>query len=119
LGSWRPNQHGPALAPRTSASKPSTAIFRRKASSNATTTNSDRHSGNQPKDPSPWDLTRFVEEVAQVRLAFHPDPSNFYLLGHSWGGMLAIEYALKYQSNLTGLIVSNMIASIPAYVGHA
>ncbi|MBI4552546.1 MAG: proline iminopeptidase-family hydrolase, partial [Candidatus Latescibacteria bacterium] len=34
----------------------------------------------------------------------------------SWGGMLAIEYALKYQSHLKGLIISNMTASIPAYV---
>ena len=27
---------------------------------------------------------------------------NFYLLGHSWGGILAIEYALKYQQHLQG-----------------
>jgi proline iminopeptidase len=73
----------------------------------------------QPKDPSLWDLPRFVEEVEQVRQALHLDPGNFYLLGHSWGGILAIEYALKYQQNLKGLIVSNMMASIPAYVEYA
>ena len=27
---------------------------------------------------------------------------NFYLYGQSWGGMLAIEYALKYQKHLKG-----------------
>jgi proline iminopeptidase len=73
----------------------------------------------QPKDPSLWDLPRFVEEVEQVRLALHLDAGNFYLLGHSWGGILAMEYALKYQSNLKGLIISNMVASIPAYVEYA
>ncbi len=70
----------------------------------------------QPKDPGLWDLPRFVEEVEQVRLALHLDSGNFYLLGQSWGGMLAMEYALKYQANLKGLIISNMLASIPAYV---
>jgi proline iminopeptidase len=73
----------------------------------------------QPEDPSLWDLPRFVEEVEQVRSALHLDSSNFYLLGHSWGGILAIEYALKYQANLKGLIVSNMMASVPAYVEYA
>ncbi len=73
----------------------------------------------QPNDPSLWDLPRFVEEVEQVRLALNLDSSNFYLLGHSWGGMLAIEYALKYQANLKGLVISNMMASVPAYVEYA
>lgn len=69
----------------------------------------------QPDDPSLWETDRFVEEVEQVRVALGLDRKNFYLLGHSWGGILAIEYALKYQQNLKGLIVSNMMASIPAY----
>ena len=73
----------------------------------------------QPKDPSLWDLPRFVEEVEQVRQALHLDSGNFYLLGHSWGGILAMEYALKYQQNLKGLVISNMMASIPAYVEYA
>lgn len=73
----------------------------------------------QPKDPSLWDLPRFVEEVEQVRTALHLDSNNFYLLGHSWGGILAMEYALKYQRNLKGLIISNMMASIPAYIEYA
>ena len=73
----------------------------------------------QPKDPSLWDLPRFVEEVEQVRMALGLDSSNFYLVGHSWGGLLAIEYALKYQQNIKGLVISNMMASIPAYVEYA
>ncbi len=73
----------------------------------------------QPDDPSLWEIPRFVEEVEQVRVALGLNKDNFYLLGHSWGGILAIEYALKYQQNLKGLIVSNMMASIPAYNEYA
>lgn len=69
----------------------------------------------QPKDTSLWNVDRFVDEVEQVRTALGLDSTNFFLMGHSWGGMLAIEYALKYQSHLKGLIISNMMASIPAY----
>jgi proline iminopeptidase len=73
----------------------------------------------QPDEPALWDLPRFVEEVEQVRVALHLDHQNFYLLGQSWGGILALEYALKYQSHLKGLIISNMVASIPEYNRYA
>jgi proline iminopeptidase len=73
----------------------------------------------QPKDPDLWTTGRFVEEVEQVRKALGLDHSNFYLLGHSWGGILAVEYALKYGANLKGLIISNMMMSIPDYNRYA
>jgi len=69
----------------------------------------------QPDEPSLWEVPRFVEELEQVRQALGLNHDNFYLLGHSWGGILAIEYSLKYQQNLKGLIVANMMSSIPAY----
>ncbi len=73
----------------------------------------------KPKDSSLWTAPRFVEEVEQVRKALGMNKDNFYLLGHSWGGILAMEYALKYQDNLKGLIISNMMASCPAYGKYA
>ncbi|HEU0110036.1 MAG TPA: proline iminopeptidase-family hydrolase [Flavisolibacter sp.] len=73
----------------------------------------------QPTDSSLWTTERFVEEVEQVRKAIGADNSNFYLLGNSWGGILAMEYALKYQQHLNGLIVSNMMASAPEYGKYA
>lgn len=73
----------------------------------------------QPNEPELWDLPRFVEEVEQVRQALGLDRDSFYLLGHSWGGILAIEYALKYQEHLRGLVISNMMASVPAYNDYA
>lgn len=72
-----------------------------------------------PKDTSMWSLPRYVEEVEQVRQALKLDKDNFYLLGHSWGGILAAEYALKYQQHLKGLVISNMMMSIPAYNKYA
>jgi len=73
----------------------------------------------QPKDESLWTTDRFVDEVEQVRQALHLDKDNFCLLGHSWGGVLAIEYALKYQQHLKCLVISNMMDSIPAYNAYA
>jgi len=73
----------------------------------------------QPDDNSLWTTERFVEEVEQVRIALGLDNTNFYLLGQSWGGILAMEYALKYQKNLKGLLISNMMASAPAYNKYA
>ena len=72
-----------------------------------------------PNDTSMWDLPRYVEEVEQVRQALNLSKDNFYILGHSWGGVLAMEYALKYQQNLKGLIISNMMASAPEYGRYA
>jgi len=73
----------------------------------------------KPDDLSLWNTARFVEEVEQVRKALDLDHTNFYLLGQSWGGILAMEYALKYQKNLKGLIISNMMSSIPEYNTYA
>ena len=73
----------------------------------------------QPKDDALWTIDRYVDEVEQVRQALHLDKNNFCLLGHSWGGVLAIEYALKYQQHLKCLVISNMVDSIPAYNDYA
>jgi proline iminopeptidase len=73
----------------------------------------------QPDEPSLWELDRFVDEVEQVRRALGLSRDNFVLYGQSWGGLLAIEYALKYQQHLRGLVISNMMSSVPAYNAYA
>lgn len=73
----------------------------------------------QPKDSSLWTVDRFVDELEQVRKALGLNKDNFYLLGNSWGGILGMSYALKYQDNLKALIVSNMMASCPDYGEYA
>jgi len=73
----------------------------------------------QPDAPELWELPRFVDEVEQVRQALGLDRDSFYLYGHSWGGILAVEYALTYPQHLKGLVISNMMVSIPAYNDYA
>ena len=69
----------------------------------------------KPKDTGLWTIERFVSEVDQVRKAIGADSSNFYIIGNSWGGVLGMEYALKHQNHMKGLIVANMMASVPEY----
>ena len=76
-------------------------------------------SSDKPADTSLWILDRFVEEVEQVRQAIGADSTNFYILGNSWGGILGMQYALKYQDKMKGLIVANMMASCPDYGKYA
>lgn len=79
----------------------------------------DSYYSDKPNDSILWTTEHYVEEVEQVRKALNLTKDNFYLLGQSWGGILAMEYALKYQDNLKGLIVSNMVASAPEYTKYA
>jgi proline iminopeptidase len=72
-----------------------------------------------PKDTGMWDLNRYVDEVEQVRIALGLNKDNFYLLGHSWGGILAMQYALKYQDSMKALIISNMMSDCKAYGKYA
>jgi proline iminopeptidase len=69
----------------------------------------------KPDDASLWTRERYREEVEEVRMGLGLE--DFVLYGQSWGGMLSIEYALKYQRHLKGLVISNMTAGIQAYLG--
>ena len=73
----------------------------------------------QPDDEALRSIPRFVDEVEQVRQALGLTSDNFYLYGHSWGGILAMEYALAHPDRLKGLIISNAMSSIPAYNRYA
>jgi proline iminopeptidase len=77
------------------------------------------HYSDQPDEPDLWEVDRFVDEVEQVRVALGLDRDSFVLYGQSWGGALAIEYALAHQEHLKALVVSNMMSSIPAYNDYA
>jgi proline iminopeptidase len=73
----------------------------------------------QPADPSLWQLDRFVDEVEQVRQALRLGRDNLVLLGQSWGGLLAMEYAVRYGQHLKGLVISNMMSSTRLYNDYA
>src|ERR1700749_4823195 len=61
----------------------------------------------QPDDVSFWGFDRFCDEVEQVRRTLGLERDSFVLYGQSWGGILAIEYALAYPDRLKGLVISN------------
>jgi proline-specific peptidase len=66
-----------------------------------------------PDDPALWTMATFVEELATVRAALGLD--RIHLLGHSWGGWLALEYALRRPSGLVSLVLASTCASLPAF----
>ncbi len=69
-----------------------------------------------PADTSLWTIPRYVEEVEQVRKGLGLD--KFYILGHSWGSLLAMEYLDKYQSHVKGAVFSNMTGSLKDYLDY-
>jgi proline iminopeptidase len=71
----------------------------------------------QPNDVSLWTIDRFRSEVEEVRVALGLE--RFVLYGQSWGGLLAIEYALGYPQHVDRVVISSMTASYPSYAKHA
>ncbi|MBO0902891.1 proline iminopeptidase-family hydrolase [Jiella sonneratiae] len=69
----------------------------------------------RPSDASLWTITRYVEEVETVRRAL--GLGRVHLVGQSWGGWLAIEYALTHPSALKTLVLENTVADIPHLCG--
>lgn len=65
----------------------------------------------RPTDPSLWTIGRYVEETETVRKAL--GLGKVHMLGHSWGGWLAIDYALTYPENLQTLILEDTVADMP------
>jgi proline iminopeptidase len=71
----------------------------------------ERGSGRSEKleDVSKYTVENMVEDVEDVRQALGLGKVN--LLGHSYGGVVVQAYALKYQSNLSHLILGSTFSS--------
>jgi len=74
----------------------------------------ERGSGRSQKleDPKGYTVDNMVEDVETVRQAL--GLGKISLLGHSYGGVLAQAYALKYQRNLSHLILASTFSSTSA-----
>ncbi|MEZ2126844.1 MULTISPECIES: proline iminopeptidase-family hydrolase [unclassified Sinorhizobium] len=68
----------------------------------------------RPEDAGLWTIGRYVEETETVRKAL--GLGKVHMLGHSWGGWLAIDYALTYPENLQTLILEDTVADMPHLV---
>jgi len=75
--------------------------------------------GNSPTPylPDLWDTTLWQEEVDVVRDALGLDA--VHLLGQSWGGMLAMQYAIAQPTGVKSMVVASSPASIPLWVTEA
>src|SRR5579871_5882185 len=71
----------------------------------------------QPDDPALCVVSRFADEVETVRRALGLE--RVHILGQSWGGMLAQEYALRQPAELVSLILANSTSSIPLWAVEA
>jgi proline iminopeptidase len=71
----------------------------------------------RPDDPSLWTTERAVAELVAVRRDLGLDA--FHLLGHSWGSMLATDYALTRPGGIVSLILASPCISIPRWVEDA
>lgn len=70
-----------------------------------------------PDDPALWTVETWVEEIHALRKVLGLD--RIHLLGHSWGGCLALEYALRRPEGLAGLVLAGACASMPLYAAEA
>ncbi|MBM3237907.1 alpha/beta fold hydrolase [Candidatus Poribacteria bacterium] len=66
-----------------------------------------------PSNPSMWTVALFVEELGVIRHAL--GLKRVHILGQSWGGMLAMEYALTQPAGLASLIIADSPASMPQW----
>lgn len=74
---------------------------------------SDQPDFSKPENQKFLNVEYYLEELEEVRQKLGLD--NFYLLGHSWGGLLAQEYAAKYGEHLKGVIIESMIDNLDEY----
>lgn len=69
---------------------------------------------NVPPDSSIYTMALYLEEVDVIRRALGLE--RVHIFGHSWGGMLALEYALVQPVGLASLILADTAASSPQWV---
>jgi pimeloyl-ACP methyl ester carboxylesterase len=67
----------------------------------------------RPDDPSLWRVETFVEQLQSVREVL--GLQHLHLFGSSWGGMLALEYALTRPAGLASLVLNSTPTSAPRW----
>ena len=67
----------------------------------------------RPDDSSLWTVETFLDQLRSVREGLGLD--EIHLFGSSWGGMLAVEYALAQPDGLVGLVLNSTPTSAPRW----
>jgi L-proline amide hydrolase len=71
----------------------------------------------RPDDRSLWTVGTFLDQLGSVREALGLE--RLHLFGSSWGGMLALEYALTQPAGLASLVLNSTPASAPRWTEEA
>jgi proline iminopeptidase/L-proline amide hydrolase len=70
-----------------------------------------------PNDPRNWTVGRFTDEVDAIRAALRI--SRWHVLGHSWGGTIALEYGARRPAGLAGLVLASPLVSTRSWIADA
>jgi proline-specific peptidase len=77
----------------------------------------DSGQSDRPNDPKNWRVSRFVDEIELVRRALGVE--RWHLLGHSWGGTVALEYGARRPAALRGLALASPLVSTRSWIADA
>jgi proline-specific peptidase len=67
--------------------------------------------------PEHWNIPDFVEDLHRLTTELGLD--RFHLLGHSWGGMLALAYVAAHPGRVVSLVMASPLVSVDAWVADA
>lgn len=70
-----------------------------------------------PNDPANWNVPRFVAELEAIRS--HLGIARWHVLGASWGGTVALEYAARQPRELAGLVLQSPLVSTQVWLADA
>ena len=71
----------------------------------------------RPNSPANWNVGRFVNELDAIRAAL--GIKRWYVLGHSWGGTIALEYGARKPEGLAGVILASPLISTRSWLTDA
>jgi proline iminopeptidase/L-proline amide hydrolase len=68
----------------------------------------------RPDDPAHWRVARFVDELEAVRHAL--GVARWHVVGHSWGGTIALEYAARHADHLVSVVLASPLISTRSWI---
>ena len=75
------------------------------------------HRGRDVEDPHPVSTERFVDELDSIRAALAIE--RWHVLGHSWGGTIALEYGARRPAGLASAILASPLISTSSWIADA
>jgi proline iminopeptidase/L-proline amide hydrolase len=71
----------------------------------------------RPSDPANWTVARFTDEVGAVARGL--GVRRWHVVGHSWGGTIALEYGARRPAELAGLVLASPLISTRSWIADA